>query len=954
MFSKNMQASISRLVLSSFLFLNIHSTAVAVEEMEVLIQPRIHHFQDDALLSGFIDQVLVSQVLVPQKHVSQKTEQQEAIARLTQLLQTSWTIEVVKHVSDQVVQTMQQVFTPYLALCELLQKSAEALQERLAQPLQLADFCEEKKILDLGDAWQAEVAWDGNIKISKKQKDASRLHVQSLTDVILDNVQATDLSISAPSVSLTDEASIDHLAIHFDDADVPAGLSKTSTFVLGTAAKLTTQDLEMNGLLLNKGKIDLKDPASLKVHTLVNTGTMQSSGHLTITADALLRNSGHIEAADLSLKANIVQQASVAGSKPLIKAGTLQGFTAETLTLGAGSLEADHIDLTSLDAFTNAAEIKANELLITAQAPLTNEGLFDIEALDLKAYDSIQNTGVIRTKETHLALEPHAVFEQNGVFHTRVLHLDGDQSVFRNTQNLTVAELQLYQDIQFENHTPLTEAELAGKEEPAVRAAFEHVQAEAGRWTNTGFLSVGQGTLPAVQNQGVLVAEKLELAQLQQAGKMRATQMTITKDAVNTGDLCVSAIAGSGSFQQSGHLVADQDLDVSIQRFEQKKVTAEPRLEAKKATFSSPFMRNGENCHWLVESQTVAPGTAPLENEGILKATDLHVARSVRNDGTIACETFNGKGHLENNDTLQITKAATVDCTELNQNGTFEAGEITGKIQKFTNAGSSKVTKARNLTVSQMQIGRDSVYESSGQTSCDDFENRGHFIWKGGEFRVRNTYQGTEGAVETLSGGFHVTAGRFAHKGWVEASSIRMTANTKGQEFGKLRVQGDAVYAGAAAADSLQNTDFRASKISGSVAIDAPQQAIEITKPMSLPNALHIHAKSITQTADIQAQTLDLQAERLDSRKRLLAKGGVDIAADVIDIRGTVASTEGRITLRGFQNSQTQRVYNSGSVLTGVTMQSASSYNASERLPHVEAKNITLGTTGQLSAPYVT
>lgn len=486
------------------------------------------------------------------------------------------------------------------------------------------------------------------------------------------------------------------------------------------------------------------------------------------------------------------------------------------------------------------------------------------------------------------------------------------------------------------------------------------MQAETGRWTNTGFLTVSKGTLPSLQNHGVLVAEKLELAQLQQAGQMRATQMTIAKDAVNTGDLCVSALAGSRSFQQSGHLVADQDLDVSIQRFEQKKVAAEPRLEAPNATFSSQFMRNGENGHWLVESQTIAPGTAPLENEEILKATDLHVARSVCNDGTIAYETFNGKGRLENNDSLQITKAATVDCTELNQNWTFEAGELTGKIQKFTNASSSKVTKTRNHTVSQMQIGRASVYESSGQMSCDDFENRGHFIWKGGEFRVRNTYQGTEDSVQTLSGDFHLTAGRFAHKGWVEASSIQMTADTKGQEFGKLRVQGNTVYAGAAAADSLQNTDFRASKISGSVAIDAPQQAIEITKSVSLPCALKIHAKSITQTADIQAQTLDLQAEKLDSRKRLLAKGGVDIAADVIEIHGTVASTGGSINFGAAPHSKAQFTFKSMVVppasMSPIMIPPEERYGASDATAEgksLEPTHVWLRSTSRLSAPFI-
>lgn len=54
------------------------------------------------------------------------------------------------------------VFTPFLALQELLKKTEVEIQRRLTQPLALQDLLEEKKLMDLGNGTSTEISWDGN------------------------------------------------------------------------------------------------------------------------------------------------------------------------------------------------------------------------------------------------------------------------------------------------------------------------------------------------------------------------------------------------------------------------------------------------------------------------------------------------------------------------------------------------------------------------------------------------------------------------------------------------------------------------------------------------------------------------------------------------------------------------------------------------------------------------
>lgn len=932
MFSKTFISLVSRLLLCSFLYLNFHSTAVAMQEMEIFVRPHKQYFQENDF------SVPIRQLFACQHLKHEPKQQQKAIENFIQLMEVSWTVQVVKHVSNQITNIVEHVFTPYLALQELLKKSAEEIQNHISKPLKLADFCEEKRILDLEEGWQAEVAWDGRLKISQKAKNTSSLSVQSLTEVILDNVQASDLSISAPSVSLTGIASIDHLSLDFE-GDFVEGVESSHVFELSKMAQLTTRNLDMNGLLFNKGLIDLKDPASLKASSIINLGTLKTAGYLNIELQSLLRNSGCIVGENLSLSANIIQQVFLSDSKPLLKAKTLKEYISEGLNFAAGILEADHVEITNLGTFENKAEIKTKELHLSIQKNFVNDGMLQADSFDLKSYSSFLNQGVLQVRQgARISMAPQTIFDQNGVLQATKLIIDGNQSLFKNTNRLVASEVHLYHDIQFENKIPLSAAELSGTQKAEIQTVFDRVilHDSTGKWINTGFLRIQQGSLPFLENQGIFVSEKLSVTNLQQKGKIKVSQMTLLKEGLNTGTMLVSRLSGTGNFQQSGQFTADQNLDVSLSHFEQKKVTAkEPRLEVKKATFSGSILKNGKNCHWMVEDQTITGSFYPFENEGELKSTHLHVARSVRNNGSISCQTFKGSGEFENNDKFLIAQETYVDFTEFKQKGTFQANNLTGHIQKWENSNNSSVISKNSLTIDQSIIQVGSSLEIIGFVKGNSCINNGSLILKGGVLQLVQAFTGSlksrlilqEGplAISFPAGKVILSlnnrkagliASEIQNQGEIFSKQDLLVASENSSCLGSLCITGNVLYEGSAATDSLRNTNFAASRISGNVSVQAPLSSLKITTPLNLSNPLQIHVRNITQKADIKAKTLDIKAQKVESEKPLVSQGELKIEADYITSSELVTSTENSVLMKGLNQKKVRQFYNQGTIIT--------------------------------------
>lgn len=541
---------------------------------------------------------------------------------MQQTLQPTWTIKFVKHVSGQDEHDEKHVFQPSQPLQELLKKPEDDLQEYLSTTLQLSDVLEETKVFALDNGLRAEVAWDGSIKISQIEKKSYKLYVQSLQRVVLDNIQASDMSITAPSVSLTGDASIDHLSIELKSDDFDP--DQTKVFELATTAHLTTQGLETNGLLLNKGIIDLLGDSSLiETISLVNAGRIKVTKRLNIKTDILIRNSGCIEAGDLLFTTNIFQQVSMANLNPIIKAVNFSCFANEEMRIDAGFFEMDCLELTILGLFENSADIKAKKLCITTQSPSVNKGLIQAESLDIKSYDFFRNQGIIQTEqEMHLYLVNDKLFEQNGMFYVKSLVLDGNQWIFRNTNQLSCDQLHMHKNISLYNHTPLTTEESSGKSEVSIKAIFGQIVLHdyQGNWKNSGFISIGtnDGSLPSLENSGLLVAEALSVTNLQQKGKMRVNKIILSKECQNTGEMLATNLLGSGHFLQSGQLKAENELNVSISSFEQKRISQDPILEAKIATFSCLTLINGKNCQMNIENLKIENVNNPFTNDGDL------------------------------------------------------------------------------------------------------------------------------------------------------------------------------------------------------------------------------------------------------------------------------------------------------------------------------------------------
>lgn len=363
-FSNTVMSGISRLLMGSFLHLQLQSTAwAATQTIDLSVRP------SESSLPVPASQLFAYRQL----QLKQEQDLQNALAELAVLSQLSWTVNVIATVAEAAQTVTSVVFSPFLALQKLLEQSEAEIEQRLKQPIALHDLLEEKKLIDLGEGTSAEISWDGKVKISQTAKNSSELHVQSLTDVILNNVTAQHLSIHAPSVSLHGQADIDKLSIGFNEQG-------SSVFELGTDSVFRTQDLALNGVLLNKGKIDLKDPAKVKAKSLVNLGTLHSEGALSVETAQLFRNAGKLDASDLQLSAHIFDQVSLPGKEASqIKAQKISVVATESLNLKEGTLEGKQVVLTSCGTFDNKGDVKAQRIQVTTTGEGVQDGLFQAD-----------------------------------------------------------------------------------------------------------------------------------------------------------------------------------------------------------------------------------------------------------------------------------------------------------------------------------------------------------------------------------------------------------------------------------------------------------------------------------------------------------------------------------------------------------------------------------------------
>ncbi len=273
--------------------------------------------------------------------------------------------------------------------------------------------------------------------------------------------------------------------------------------------------------------------------------------------DHLFRNAGILEASDLDLSANIFDQVSLRGKDTSqLKAQNISVVATENLNLKAGSLEADHIALTSLGTFANKSDVKSSRIQITTHGEGVQDGVFQADVIDVASHAAWRQRGTLTaSQEAKFWMGEGQVFEQQGVIQTPKVTLAGEKSLFRNTRPLALQELRVEDPLQFENASPLTAEEAQGKEEPATQVTIgKFVGPVESSLTNTGFLTIHEGMLGTVQNRGVWTSEQTTISTLQQGGRMKVSQLTIQNNGVNKGEMFLHELNGKGSFQQSGLL----------------------------------------------------------------------------------------------------------------------------------------------------------------------------------------------------------------------------------------------------------------------------------------------------------------------------------------------------------------------------------------------------------------
>lgn len=905
MLSQSFVSHVSRLILGSFLGAQLQSVTWAMTEViDVSVLP---HRPEQPL------PVPASQLFAYQRLQAKKEkEAQEAWTALAALTSVSWTVQVIRTIAESTTALTEIVFTPFVALQELLKKSEAEIQQRLAHPLALKDLLEEKKLVDLGDGWQAEISWDGKVNLSKTKKSSSELHVQSLTDVILDNVKAKDVSVSAPSVSLRGQADIDKLSISFDEVN-PLAEPKTSVFELHSGATFTTRDLTMNGVLLNKGQINLTDPAHLQVQSLVNAGTLVAQNQLTIEAQNLFRNSGTLRANTVSLKANVIDQQTLSGeTAPHIHAQNIAATAGETLNLAAGSLEGKDIALTSLGTLTNHAKLKADHLHWVAQGDAVQAGRAQAQTIDVKTFGNFVHSGqTTASKEIRLSGN---VTEQSGTLQAQKLTLS-EHSTFQNFGTTTIGELNLGKDIRIQNQTPLTLEESQGQADPTVKMTVETVTGKGGTWGNSGFLGVRKGTLGTVRNRGIWISDTVTLSDLRQGGQMKANHLTVQGEGVNEGNLVVARLDGEGSLKQGGTLRGDGALQIDLDTFEQKKTGAqEPQTHAKELTFSGRHIYIGEDSQIKAESLTVQHSWgSTFENEGNIAANTTRLLRTAQNGGSIQTQKFEGAGDFENTGEVIIADEATLQWGTVQQRGDFQAQKVTGSIQEFNTSDTTHLETVQDLTIHRLNIRKGGTFSANGTMNSDHFNNEGRFIWTG-RYDAGFSFTGAKDSVVVYPEDYHVLAYQFDNEGQVEAKrGIEITVSSNGQKFGRVQTDRGMTFKGKAATDAFQNVDF--GRVKGTIKIDTPDQDVKLTKEIQLPNDFEIEAKTVRAQKNIKAKSLAIKADTVDLAKDFVSQQALTLQADQIKIAGTVGSSNGAVTLHGKREKAAQRIENRGKIL---------------------------------------
>jgi hypothetical protein len=577
---------VARLLISSFVYLNVHAATIVASEYEIMVRPGRSTFGDGPIdrpdqtahmLKNFVER---ARAVAATKDVEEREARERALQQFVALTSVAWTVSVMKHVADGTQLLLKKVFTPFIEMTKLLAEEGARLDEYLNNPLMLSEALNKNLVESANfDGWSADISWNGRIKLTQTADSSSTVRVQSLTDVILDNVAAENVSISAPRVALRGDANIKNLAVDFYDEtlpDVPTNFANSGVFEITSSANLTTQNFKMNGLLWNKGTIDLTAPAKIELNSFVNAGIVKTEGRLDLDAKTLLQNSGTIECTDLYLKANVIRQASLNNSDPIIRGDKVHLVAMEQMLIQDGTISSNESELTTLGSFENYANIKSKRLKVAAEGASHNSGCFQVEHADLTLNGSFENRGVISatTEEgfINLTMASNTAFEQFGVLQTNTLKLEGQgrNLTFRNHNKLSAALFGLNNFATFENISPLTFEERGGQATPSTGANIGELK--NGVISNTGFLCVNKAwDVSELRNYGLLQSTNILCAnKLTQEGTLTATHLFLSDKCTNTGTLMANWIDGSGSFVQSGKLLSNNRLSISLKNFEQK------------------------------------------------------------------------------------------------------------------------------------------------------------------------------------------------------------------------------------------------------------------------------------------------------------------------------------------------------------------------------------------------
>jgi hypothetical protein len=393
---------ISRVVIASFLWMNIHTTAIAFYGSDELIRQEMPQYVIQTIMAPLVAEAIQQEA---KQDISKQKEAEQRVAAL-KVLQLVGGIYQTIHLFN---------FLTIAATEAIHQAPQTPLVTNLSATIDNNSINKQQVytgiIPGIGDFLVNE---DGSLVFN----GASRLNsiaFDTEKTLILDNLNAEKTILSTPKAILKSQANVGDLTLNLGGAN-------DSVFQILENGVLQAKNIDIKGgHFLNAGKVEFSSSGSfqLKNGTIYNQGQMLSTSMLTIESLGLMNASGGIIKSELlNLTANNVFNHGTLDAQSLTAAiaGTLDN---------SGHITASNTAEIKAYEYKQTGEIKGNKAAITAQT-LSLQGKFDIHDLNI---DGNQVDILGRLQAQKLRFSGGTVNNMGSLHATRSLIFDNEKTL---------------------------------------------------------------------------------------------------------------------------------------------------------------------------------------------------------------------------------------------------------------------------------------------------------------------------------------------------------------------------------------------------------------------------------------------------------------------------------------------------------------------------------------------